>query len=170
MKRNASALWEGNLKQGHGAVSLGSGALSQEPYSFGTRFGEEGGANPEELIAAALASCYSMALAATLEKEGFAPEAIRTNVDVSLRKNGDQWDIAAIDLDTSATAPGATPGDFERIAEDTRRHCPVARLLRTDINLHAEITEELTDGRGAHDALAQKSQSGSAQGEMSHGA
>jgi len=141
MKQKASAVWNGGLKDGNGTISTGSGALVQKPYSFRTRFEGEQGTNPEELIGAAHASCFSMALSVGLEKAGFPPRRISTNANVKLEKVGEAFRITAIDLETEADVPGIDDAKFQEAAEQTKKNCPVSVALGgTQINLKARLT------------------------------
>ena len=137
--RNGSAIWEGNLKGGKGTVKLGSGAF-EGPYSFSSRFEEGKGTNPEELIGAAEAGCYSMALAANLEKAGHSPKRISTVAKVSLEMVGGGPKITTIDLTTEAEVPGIDNAQFQEQAEKTKKTCPVSVALSgTEIKLTAKL-------------------------------
>src|SRR5260221_8206840 len=114
MKRTASAVWLGNLKQGNGTVSTGNGALTNTPYSFSTRFENGIGTNPEELIAAAHAGCFTMATAAALGRAGFTPEKLATNATLTLEQVSGNWTITTVDLQMSARVPGI---DAQKFAE-----------------------------------------------------
>src|SRR3990170_6087865 len=129
MKRKASAVWKGGLKDGKGTVSTESGVLSQAQYSFGTRFESGKGTNPEELIAAAHAGCFSMALSAELGKSGIAPEKIETSAAVSLEKLDSGWTVTQVHLDVRAKIPGAAKAAFEAAADTAKKNCPISRLL-----------------------------------------
>jgi osmotically inducible protein OsmC len=137
-QRKGSAEWTGGLKDGHGSVSLGSGAF-EGSYSFGSRFEEGGGTNPEELIGAAHAACFSMALAAALEKAGFEPSRVSTTARVDLEmKDGPR--ISTITLDTEADVPGIDAEEFRKQAEGAKANCPVSRALAgVDIRLEARL-------------------------------
>jgi osmotically inducible protein OsmC len=126
--RTSEAQWEGPLKDGKGRFWTGSGEVSGV-YSFGTRFEEQEGTNPEELIGAAHASCFSMALAGDLEKAGHRPESVRTVARVNLRKGDAGYEITGVDLDAQAQVPGIEETEFQRIAEGTRVGCPVSKAL-----------------------------------------
>ena len=126
--RTANAKWEGNLKDGHGTVKLGSGAFEGK-YSFGTRFEEAPGTNPEELLGAAHAGCFSMALAAALAKAGHQPQSIETAAVVHLEKGEAGFSIAKIVLTTRGTVPGISAEEFNRFAEETKKGCIVSRAL-----------------------------------------
>jgi osmotically inducible protein OsmC len=127
-RRTSEAQWEGTLKDGKGRFWTGSGEVSGV-YSYGTRFEEQEGTNPEELIGAAQASCYSMALAGDLEKAGHRPESVRTVATVSLEKGEAGFRITGIALDSHAQVPGIDDTEFQRIAEGTRTGCPVSQAL-----------------------------------------
>ena len=137
--RRAEAVWEGTLKDGHGKIRLGSGAF-EGTYSFGTRFESAPGTNPEELIGAAHAGCFSMALSAALSRNGFAPRRIATTADVALDKVGDGFKITSILLKTSAEVPGIDETKFREFAEGAKKGCPVSQALAgTDIRLEAAL-------------------------------
>lgn len=139
--RQAHAIWKGGLKEGKGTIKLGSGAYEGQ-YSFGTRFEEGSGTNPEELIAAAEAGCFSMALSAGLGKAGFKPESIQTTAKVSLEKQGEGFGISRIDLITEAKIPNIDPAQFKKFAEDAKANCPVSKALAgTRINLEARLLQ-----------------------------
>jgi osmotically inducible protein OsmC len=127
-RRTSEAQWEGTLKDGKGRFWTGSGEVSGV-YSFGTRFEEQEGTNPEELIGAAHASCFSMALAGDLEKAGHRPESVRTVATVSLRKGDAGYEITGVGLDAQAQVAGIEEAEFQRIAEGTRVGCPVSKAL-----------------------------------------
>lgn len=139
MKRSASAVWTGNLKEGRGSISTDSGVLSETQYSFSTRFEEGKGTNPEELIAAAHAGCFSMALSAQLGNEGKTAERIQTEAVVTLLKTDAGFTITAVHLKVRAKVPGATPPDFQKAAENAKNGCPVSRLLKAEITMEAKL-------------------------------
>ncbi len=139
MKRSAAAVWTGDFKEGKGALSTKSGALKQLPFSFATRFEESPGTNPEELIGAAHAGCFSMALSATLNKEGFHVKEITTNADVTLEQVGGNWTITAIVLALKASVDGIDEKKFNEIAQKTKENCPVSRVLNAKITLEAKL-------------------------------
>jgi lipoyl-dependent peroxiredoxin len=141
MNRTASAVWNGTLKEGKGVISSQSGVLTDTPYSFGTRFADERGTNPEELIAAAHAGCFSMALSAGLGKAGFEPVRIKTQALLNLDNVEGSWRITAIRLETVARIPKITPAQFETIAQDAKANCPVSQVLRTNISLVAKLED-----------------------------
>lgn len=137
--RKAEAVWEGTLKEGHGKVKLDSGAFEGK-YSFGTRFEDGPGTNPEELIGAAHAGCFSMALSAALSKNGFSPKRIATTADVALEKVGESFKITSILLKTDADVPGIDQAKFREFAESAKKNCPVSQALAgTDIKLEATL-------------------------------
>jgi osmotically inducible protein OsmC len=137
--RKANAVWEGNLKEGHGKVALGSGAF-EGPYSFGSRFEEAKGTNPEELIGAAHAGCFSMALTAALGRGGFTPKRVSTSANVHLEQVEGGFGITAIDLNTEADVPGIDNAKFQEIADGAKKGCPVSKALAgTKINLTAKL-------------------------------
>ncbi len=139
MKRTASAVWHGDLKQGTGALATHSGVLKDTPYGFTTRFENAPGTNPEELIAAAHAGCFTMALSAALGRSGFTPKRLATQAVVSLEQVAGNWTITTVHLETEAWVPGIADPQFQQIAADAKANCPVSRLLRADISLHAKL-------------------------------
>lgn len=139
MTRKASAIWEGDLKSGRGSVSAESGALRNTQYSFSTRFENGVGTNPEELIAAAHAGCFSMALSAELGKAGLTPTKIETSAALTMDKTEAGWTVTRIHLATTATIPGAARDKFEAAANAAKAGCPISRLLNTQITLDATL-------------------------------
>ncbi|XHR31259.1 MAG: OsmC family protein [Chthoniobacteraceae bacterium] len=139
MYRKASAVWNGGLRDGSGTISTESGALPGVAYSFSKRFENEAGTNPEELIAAAHAACFSMALSAQLEKAGMKPERIQTTAAVSLEKGPDGFVIPAVHLDAAVTIAEPDEAAFELAAERAKATCPVSRLLNAEITLNARL-------------------------------
>lgn len=140
--RKAEAVWEGNLKDGKGRVKLGSGAF-EGAYSFSSRFEEGTGTNPEELIGAALAGCFSMALANGLAQAGFTPKHVHTNATVKIEKLEEGFRITSILLDTDAEVPGISEQVFMEKAEITKKSCPVSKALTgTEIKLQARLTNK----------------------------
>ena len=137
MKRHASALWQGDLPSGTGTMSVQSGAFKDLPFSFKTRFGDEPGTNPEELIGAAHAGCFSMAFSNELAKAGLTPESVATKATVTLDTSKGA-DITAVLLETTATVPGADEAKVREIAAAAKQGCPVSKVL------NAEITLDLT--------------------------
>lgn len=126
--RSGDAEWTGSLQEGEGSVRLGRGAF-EAPYSFGTRFEDEPGTNPEELIAAAHAACYSMALSGGLGRAGYTPESIRTQAQVRIEKQETGFAITSIELTTEARVPGIDDAEFQKIAAATKNGCPVSKAL-----------------------------------------
>lgn len=141
MERKASATWWGTLKDGRGELSSESGALASTPYSVPTRFGDEKGSNPEELIGAAHAGCFSMALSGTLEDAGLDPKRIDTEASVRLEKVDDGYSITRVRLSTRVEAPGADPEAFEKAANEAKDGCPVSRVLDADVELAATLVQ-----------------------------
>ena len=141
MKRKANAEWHGGLKDGYGTVSSESGVLDHTNYSFHTRFENAEGTNPEELIAAAHAGCFSMALSAELEKAGYKAESIETQATLDFVKKEEGFTVTRIFLDTTAKVPEIKKHDFEQIAGNAKVGCPISRLLKADIVLNAELVE-----------------------------
>ena len=140
MKRTASAVWHGNLKAGHGTISTASTVLRDTPYSFGTRFENSPGTNPEELIGAAHAGCFSMALSAALQQAGFTAETIATTATVTLENHPQtSWTVTAIHLETRAKVPGVTAEKFAAVAAGAKTACPISRLLKAEITLDARL-------------------------------
>jgi len=139
MIRKASAEWKGGLKDGKGTVSLESGALSNAPYSFSTRFENAKGTNPEELVAAAHAGCFSMALSAELGKAGITPESIRTTAAVTLEKVGEGFSVTSSDLDVTARIPGGDRAAFQKAADAAKAGCPISKLLNAKITMNAKF-------------------------------
>ena len=140
MKRKASAVWQGSLKDGKGSVSTESGVLAQARYSFGTRFESGNGTNPEELIAAAHAGCFSMALSVQLGNAGLVPDKIDTTAVVTFEKKDEGWTVTESHLEVNATVPGATPETFARLAQEAKAGCPISRLLNATITMDAKLT------------------------------
>jgi len=139
MKRKASAEWRGDLKTGKGLVSTDSGALADKPYSFTTRFENEKGTNPEELIAAAHAGCFTMALSGELGKAGLVPEELRTTATVSLDKLDAGWTVTESHLEVVGRIPGGSAEAFRAAAEAAEKGCPISRLLNTKITMEAKL-------------------------------
>ncbi|MBW8269072.1 OsmC family protein [Caldovatus aquaticus] len=138
--RTASAAWRGGGKEGRGSLTTPSGALRDTPYSFATRFGEDRGTNPEELIAAAHAGCFTMALAFRLSGAGHAPESLRTEARVTMEQEAaGGWRIAAVALRLCARVPGIAEPEFRRLAEEAKANCPVSRVLNAEIGLEATL-------------------------------
>lgn len=137
--RTSEATWEGNLKEGKGKMKVGAGAY-EGPFSFASRFESGGGTNPEELIAAAHAGCFSMALSAGLGKNGFNPKRVKTVAKAHLEKVGEGFKITRIELNSEAEVPGIDKAKFNEIAEATKKGCPVSQALAgTEITLNAKL-------------------------------
>ncbi len=137
--RKAEAIWEGNLVKGKGMMKLGSGSF-EGPYSFASRFESGAGTNPEELIGAAHAGCFSMAVSLFLEKAGFSPERIHTDAKVHIDKVGEGFKITLIELDTEAKVPGIDEKKFQELAAETKDGCPVSvALAGAEIRLTARL-------------------------------
>ncbi len=139
MKRKASAVWRGGLKDGKGTISTDSGVLSNAQYSFSTRFEEGIGTNPEELIAAAHAGCFSMALSGQLANAGLTAESIETTAAVTLEKTDAGFTITTVDLEVTARIPGADQQAFETAANNAKAGCPISRLLKAEIRMNARL-------------------------------
>ncbi len=137
--RTAKAAWDGNIQTGKGKMSLGSGAFEGQ-YSFSSRFEDGVGTNPEELLGAAHAGCFSMAFAATLGREGFEPKSVRTNAKVHLIKNEGGFVIPTIDLETEVKVPGIDAAKFQELAESAKKNCPVSKALAgVEIKMTAKL-------------------------------
>ncbi len=139
MKRKASAMWKGGIKDGKGNISTDSGVLSDTQYSFSTRFEDGIGTNPEELIAAAHAGCFSMALSGQLGNAGMTAESINTTATVTLDKTDGGFTITAVHLDVTARIPGAEQGAFETAANNAKAGCPVSKVLNAQITMDAKL-------------------------------
>ena len=139
MKRKASAQWQGDLKTGKGTVSTDSGVLQTTPYSFSTRFEEVKGTNPEELVAAAHAGCFTMALSAELGKANLVATSLRTTCTVTLDKVDGGWGITESHLELTAKVPGASPEAFRKAAQAAETGCPISKLFKTKITLDAKL-------------------------------
>jgi len=139
MQRKASAVWQGGIKDGKGTITTASGVLSASPYSFSTRFEGAPGTNPEELIAAAHAGCFSMALSLMLGEAGIKPERIDTEAAVSLEKTEDGFSITKVHLEVKVRAPGADPAKFQAAAAKAKSGCPVSRVLKAAITMNAQL-------------------------------
>ncbi|HWQ53587.1 MAG TPA: OsmC family protein [Bryobacteraceae bacterium] len=139
MQRKASAIWQGGLKNGKGTLSTASGVLQETPYSFGMRFENQPGTNPEELVAAAHAGCFAMALSGQLEGAGMIPERLEVSATVKLEKGDGGWAVTASHLDLTAHIPGADPDKFKTAAENAKAGCPISKLLKAHITLDAKL-------------------------------
>lgn len=139
MERKASAVWKGGLKDGRGVVSSASGVLSNTPYSFTTRFEGTPGTNPEELIAAAHAACFSMALSAQLGGANLTAESISTSATLTMEKLEAGWTITAVNLEVLAKVPGASEEAFNTAAQNAKAGCPVSKVLNAKITMNAKL-------------------------------
>ena len=139
LKRKASAQWNGGLKDGKGAISTDSGVLKDTQYSFSTRFEDGIGTNPEELIAAAHADCFSMALSGQLTNAGKPPESVRTQATVTMEKTDAGFTVTAVHLDVTAKVPGIDQAAFDTAANNAKTGCPISRLLKADITMDAKL-------------------------------
>jgi len=140
MKKSASAHWSGDLRSGTGSISTETGVLRDAPYGFSSRFEDGPGTNPEELIGAAHAACFSMALSLGLSEAGLTADSIDTKAVVTLDKDGDGFAITAVHLTCRAKVPDADPATFTRIAEATKASCPVSKVLKASITLDAALS------------------------------
>ena len=139
MKRKASAVWQGGLKDGKGSISTESGVLEKTQYSFGTRFEDGIGTNPEELIAAAHAGCFSMALSGQLGAAGLVAQSIETTATVTLDKVGAGWEVTTVNLDVTVRIPGADQAAFDTAAQNAKEGCPISKLLKAEITMDAKL-------------------------------
>ena len=140
MKRKASAVWHGDLKSGRGTISTESTTIKEAQYSFGTRFENGPGTNPEELIGAAHAGCFTMALSAELSKAGFTADTLSTTATVTLENHPQtSWTVTKIHLETTAKVQGIDPEKFAAIAAGAKAGCPISRLLKAEITLDATL-------------------------------
>ena len=139
MQRKASAQWRGGLKDGKGTVSTTSGALKSTPYSFSTRFEDQPGTNPEELIAAAHAGCFSMALSGQLGGAGMTADSIDTTATLTMEKLDAGWTVTKVHLDVTAKIPNADKAKFDEAANKAKAGCPISRLLKAEITMDARL-------------------------------
>ena len=139
MNRKASAEWKGSLKEGKGTISTESGVLANTPYSFSTRFENAKGTNPEELIAAAHAGCFTMALAAQLGTLNLTPETLTTSASATLEKLDAGWTVSKIHLEVTGKVPTGTQSAFEAAAASAKANCPISRLLKAEITLDTKF-------------------------------
>ena len=139
MNRNASALWKGTLHEGEGTLSTESGVLSKTQYSYQTRFAKGIGTNPDELIAASLCGCFSMALSNELGISGFPPESIETTATATLEELDAGWTLTHVQLDVLANVPDASRAVFMKAALAAKTNCPISRLLKTNISMTATL-------------------------------
>jgi osmotically inducible protein OsmC len=142
MVRKGSAVWKGSLKEGTGTVSTESGVLSNAQYSFSTRFENGRGTNPEELIAAAHAGCFSMALSAQLGSAGITPQSLETTASVTLEKLDSGFAVTKVHLDLTARIPGVDKAAFDKAAADAKAGCPISKLLKAEITLTTNLLTE----------------------------
>ena len=140
IKRKGSAVWQGGIKDGGGAVSTQSGVLNDTRYGFTTRFGDEPGTNPEELIAAAHAGCFTMALSKILGDNGLTADRMETRAEVTLEKVGEGFEITAIELSLQGSVPGASAEQFAELAGIAKANCPVSKLFRAPISLDVTLS------------------------------
>ncbi len=139
MIKKASAIWKGGIKDGSGTISTETGVLNEAPYGFKSRFENGKGTNPEELIGAAHAGCFSMALSLMLGEAGMTAEKIETHAAVTLDKVGDGFAITASHLDVTAKIPGADPAKFQEVANKAKAGCPVSKVLNARITMNAKL-------------------------------
>lgn len=139
IKRRGSAAWQGGIKDGKGTLTVESGALQAYPYGFASRFEGQKGSNPEELIAAAHAGCFTMALSLILGEAGLTAERMETSAEVALEKQGDGFAITSVHLMLRGKVPGADAAKFEELAKKAKAGCPVSKLLKTEITLDAQL-------------------------------
>jgi osmotically inducible protein OsmC len=139
LKRKASAVWNGGLKDGKGHISSDSGVLRETQYSFSTRFENGTGTNPEELIAAAHAGCFSMALSGQLTNAGHAPESIHTTATVKMEKTDAGFTVTGVHLEVRARVPGIDAQGFDTAASNAKAGCPISRLLKAEITMDARL-------------------------------
>lgn len=139
INRKASVVWSGDIKTGRGSISTESGALTDYPYGFAARFEGAKGSNPEELLGAAHAACFTMALSGELTKAGLTAERLATTAKVTLDKQGEGWAVTASHLRLEATIPGADAQTFQKLAETAKANCPLSKVLKADISLEATL-------------------------------
>jgi osmotically inducible protein OsmC len=139
MQRNASVVWKGSLREGSGTMTTESGVLSETQYSFGTRFQEGIGTNPDELVAAALGGCFSMALSNELASAGHQPERIDTAVSATIEDSSAGWTLTRFQMDVRAKVPGVTTAAFMKAALAAKTDCPMARVLKANISMTASF-------------------------------
>jgi osmotically inducible protein OsmC len=141
MERSATAVWTGALKDGKGLLTTQSGLLDDAPYSFATRFENGKGTNPEELIAAAHAGCFAMALSAQLGTMNFTPQSLRATATVTLEKLDAGWTVSKVHLDLAAKIPGISEADFDKASQGAKANCPISRLLKAEITLSSHLEQ-----------------------------
>ena len=137
--KSGNAKWEGSLKEGKGHVSTQSGVLSDQPYGFNTRFEGKEGTNPEELIGAAHASCFSMALSMILGQSDLTPDSIETKAEVHLEEKDGGFHVPKVHLTVEAKIPGASQEDFDKAAKTAKENCPISKLLTAEITMDAKL-------------------------------
>ena len=141
MQRTATAVWNGALKDGKGTINTQSGTLSDTAYSFATRFENQKGTNPEELIAAAHAGCFTMALSAQLGTMNFTPQTLRTTATLTLERIDNNWTISKVHLEVTARIPGISADAFQSAAGSAKANCPVSRVLKAEITMNAHLEQ-----------------------------
>lgn len=141
LRRKASAVWNGSLKEGNGKISTDSRVLAEAQYSFSTRFEEGNGTNPEELIAAAHAGCFSMALSGQLTNAGHPPDSVRTEATVKMEKTDAGFTVTEVQLDVVARVPGIDQAGFDTAANNAKSGCPISRLLKAEIRMNARLEQ-----------------------------
>lgn len=141
MKKHGSAVWKGGIKDGGGTISSETGVLDAAPYGFKARFEDGPGTNPEELIGAAHAGCFSMAFSLILGEAGFTSERITTRATVTLEKAGEGFEIPSVHLDVGARVPGVSKEEFQELATKAKEGCPVSKVLRADITMDARLDD-----------------------------
>lgn len=139
LKRHANAVWNGSGKDGTGSLTTQSATLKETPYSYTARFGDGKGTNPEELIAAAHAGCFSMATAFQLSGAGHPPESLQTEATLTMEQEGGGWRISAVHLTLRARVPGIDAAQFQQLATEAKANCPVSKVLNADITLDAKL-------------------------------
>ncbi len=139
IKKSGSAKWTGNLKEGKGHVSTQTGVLNDQPYGFNTRFEGKPGTNPEELIGAAHASCFSMALSMILEGHDLVADSIETKATVFLEEKDGGFHVPKVHLDVTCSIPGATDAQFEEATNTAKENCPISKLLNAEITMDAKL-------------------------------
>ncbi|MBS0191842.1 MAG: OsmC family protein [Phycisphaerales bacterium] len=140
IKRTAQAEWNGSIKEGSGSLSAPGGALKNTPYSFSSRFENANGTNPEELIAAAHAGCFTMALSFIMSNAGIKPSKLATTATLSMEQVDQGWQISAIHLDVSGYVPGIDAARFQQLAAEAKANCPVSKVLNAKITMDAKLT------------------------------
>lgn len=140
IQKEASAVWQGNLKEGNGAISTQSGVLTASPYGFNTRFAGGKGTNPEELLGASHAGCFTMALSLILGEAGFTAERLETKANVTLEKQADGFEITAIQLTLRGNVPGIDTARFQELANKAKVGCPISKVLKAPITLDAQLS------------------------------